>query len=129
MGRYWNIIIEKIGHENEKISKWRTWLLDYKFNDIYPDDKYVWLTDVLALKSVYAGNFGVGCILVDFHGNVVVQGHREVFHPYFQSDRHAEMVVMDEFEDIQPDISKIQGLTLYTSLESYNQKFMKIFIN
>ncbi|NJD51479.1 MAG: nucleoside deaminase [Candidatus Methanoperedens sp.] len=118
--------IAKIGHENEKISKLRTWLLDYKFNNAYPDDKYVWLTNVLALKGVDSGNFGVGCILVDIHGNVVVQGHNEVFHPYFRSDRHAEMVVMDEFEDIQFDIPEVQGLTLYTSLESCPMCFVRL---
>jgi len=118
--------IAKIGLENEKISRWRTRLLDYKFNDAYPDDKYVWLTNVLALKGVDSGNFGVGCILVDVYGNVVVQGHNEVFYPYFRSDRHAEMVVMDEFEDKQLDISKIQGFTLYTSLESCPMCFVRL---
>ncbi|MDL5503021.1 MAG: nucleoside deaminase, partial [Candidatus Methanoperedens sp.] len=101
-------------------------LLDYKFNDACPDDKYVWLKNVLALKGVDSGNFGVGCILVDFHGNVVVQGHNEVFNPYFRSDRHAEMVVMDEFEDTHRDIPMIQGFTLYTSLESCPMCFVRL---
>ena len=30
--------IAKIGLENEKISRWRTRLLDYKFDDAYPDE-------------------------------------------------------------------------------------------
>ncbi len=81
---------------------------------------------MLALKGVDSGNFGVGCILVDFHGNVVVQGHNEVFNPYFRSDRHAEMVVMDEFEDTHRDIPKIQGFTLYTSLESCPMCFVRL---
>jgi tRNA(Arg) A34 adenosine deaminase TadA len=110
--------LEKIGLENENISKWKSRLLYYEFNDAYPDDTYVWLTDVLALKAVDSGNFGVGCILVDFHSNVVVQGHNEVFNPYFRSDRHAEMVVMDDFEDTHRQFLKLQGYTLYTSLES-----------
>jgi len=96
--------LEKIGLENENISKWKTRLQYYEFKEAYPDDKYVWLTDVLALKAVDSGNFGVGCILVDLHGNVVFQGHNEVFNPYFRSDRHAEMVVMDDFEDTHRDI-------------------------
>jgi cytosine deaminase len=117
--------LAKIGHEKEEISKLRTWLLDYKFNEVYPDDKYVWLTNVLALKGVDSGNFGVGSILVDVHGNVVVQGHNEVFYPYFRSDRHAEMVVMDEFEDKFQDI-KMQGFILYTSLESCPMCFVRL---
>lgn len=81
---------------------------------------------MLALKGVDSGNFGVGCILVDVHGNVAIQGHNEVFYPYFRSDRHAEMVVMDEFEDIQLDISEIQGFKLYTSLESCPMCFVRL---
>jgi tRNA(Arg) A34 adenosine deaminase TadA len=111
--------LEKIGLENKKISKLKNWLLNYEFNSIYPDDKYVWLTNVLALKGVDSGNFGVGSILVDLNGNVLIKGHNEVFNPYFRSDRHAEMVVMDEFESTHRDISKLlQGYILYTSLES-----------
>lgn len=98
--------------------KWKTWLADYQFNDEYPDDRYVWLTCVLALEAVDAGNAGIGCILVDGAGSVVVRGHNEVFKPYFRSDRHGEMVVMDEFEDTHQDITKLEGYTLYTSLES-----------
>jgi tRNA(Arg) A34 adenosine deaminase TadA len=100
------------------IGKWKTWLADYEFNDEYPDDRYVWLTCVLALKAVNIGNAGIGCILIDGGGNVLVRGHNKVFNPYFRSDQHAEMVVIDEFEDTHQDISELQGYTLYTSLES-----------
>jgi tRNA(Arg) A34 adenosine deaminase TadA len=100
------------------IGEWKTWLADYEFNDEYSDDRYVWLTCVLALKAVNIGNAGIGCILIDGAGNVLVRGHNGVFNPYFRSDRHGEMVVMDEFEDTHQDITKLQGYTLYTSLES-----------
>lgn len=110
--------LEKIGFNNMDVSKMKTYLLDYEFNLDYPDDRYVWLTNVLALKAVDAGNFGVGCILVDGRGNVVNQGHNEVFNPYFRSDLHAEMVVMDNFENMHPDFTDMKDHTLYTSLES-----------
>jgi len=48
----------------------KTYLLDYEFNGDCPDDKYIWLTNVLALKAVDSGNFGVGCILVDGRGTL-----------------------------------------------------------
>ena len=51
-----------------------------------------------ALTAVSEGNYGVGCVLVGPKGDVLLRNHNRVFSPYFRSDRHAEMVVMDEFE-------------------------------
>ncbi len=110
--------LAKINPENRDIDKFKARLTGYKFNNAYPDDSYIWLADILALEAVNSGNFGVGCILTDANGNVVVRGHNEVFNPYFRSDRHGEMVVMDEFEDAHQNILNPEGFTLYTSLES-----------
>lgn len=110
--------LKKIGFNNRSVSKMKTYLLDYEFNRDCPDDKYVWLTSVLALKAVDSGNFGVGCILIDSRGNVVVEGHNEVFNPYFRSDQHAEMVVMDTFESMHRNLANLKDYTLYSSLES-----------
>jgi cytosine deaminase len=107
----------KIDPENESIGKWKTWLKNYRFDHEYPDDSYIWLTDVLALVAVNSGNFGIGSVLIDGSGGVVVQGHNELFNPYFRSDRHGEMVVMDKFEDTHRDATKLEGYALYTSLE------------
>jgi cytosine deaminase len=107
-----------ISIENKDIKFWKDWLAAYDFDARYPDDDYAWLTSVLALKAVNAGNFGIGCVLIDGNGNIVARGHNEVFHPYFRSDRHAEMVVMDEFEDTHHKTASMDGYTLYTSLES-----------
>lgn len=110
--------LAKIDPKNKDTSKFKARLTEYKFNNKYPDDSYIWLTDILALKAIDSGNFGVGCILTDVNGNVVAYGHNEVFNPYFRSDRHGEMVVMDEFEDTHQNITELEGFTLYTSLES-----------
>src|SRR5262249_45835252 len=83
----------------------------------HPDDAYAWLTCALALTAVAAGNFGVGAVLVEGDGQVVAQGHNQVFRPHFRSDRHAEMVVLDDWEDTQPHLPEGATLTLYTSLE------------
>ncbi len=107
--------LEKICQANKNAAEWRTWLTDYQF--VYPDDSFIWFTNILALKAVDNGNFGVGCILIDGNGNIVAQGNNEVFIPYFRSDRHAEMVVMDKFEDTHSNIHEKEGYTLYTSLE------------
>ncbi len=96
---------------------WKVWLISYQFQSEYPDDPYVWLTCVLALKAVSLGNFGIGCLLINEKGEVVVHGHNQVFTPYFRSDRHAEMVVMNDFEKRYHGTPEVRNFALYTSLE------------
>lgn len=102
----------------QEICKWKTLLTDYQFDEKHAHDSHVWLTCVLALNAVYLGNFGIGSVLAGPDGDVLIQGHNEVFNPYFQSSRHAEMVVMDKFEETHKKIAKLKKYTLYTSLES-----------
>ena len=102
---------------SNEIKQWKSFLGKYQYCEDNHDDICIWLTCILALKAVNAGNFGVGSILIDPEGAIVSQGHNEVFNPYFRSDRHAEMVVMDHFEDTRPEQTKLNGYTLYTSLE------------
>lgn len=110
-------ILEKIGSENENIVKWKSWLQKYNFLPEYPDEPYAWLTDILALKSVDSGNYGVGSILVGADGNPEAMGHNLVYSPYFRSDLHAEMVILNYFEEENPQITSLKEYTLYTSLE------------
>jgi len=111
-------ILEKIGSENENIINWKNWLQKYNFSPEYADDPYAWLTDVLALKSVDTGNYGVGSIMVSSGHKIVAMGHNLVYFPFFRSDLHAEMVVLNHFEEENPQITSLKGYTLYTSLES-----------
>ncbi|AKB25280.1 tRNA-specific adenosine-34 deaminase [Methanosarcina sp. MTP4] len=111
-------LLGKIDSRNEKVMNWKRWLAEYGFQPEYQDDPYVWLTDVLALKSVDSGNYGVGSILVDEEGKVIALGHNLVYSPYFRSDLHGEMVVVNQFEKEHPEITTLEGYTLYTSLES-----------
>jgi tRNA(Arg) A34 adenosine deaminase TadA len=57
-----------------------------------------------ALAAAGMGNYGVGAVLVDPNGYVVEQGRNSVFFPHFRSDLHAEMVVMNAFEERYPAI-------------------------
>jgi tRNA(Arg) A34 adenosine deaminase TadA len=70
-----------------------------------------------AFAAARQGNFGVGAVLVDPHGSVVAQGHNTVFSPRFRSDLHAEMVVMNAFEERHPTTDTLRGYTLLCSLE------------
>ena len=111
-------ILEKIGSQSENIINWKNWLQEYDFFPEYPDDPYAWLTDVLALKSVNSGNYGVGSILVGVGGEIAAMGHNLVYSPYFRSDLHAEMVTVNYFEKENPQITTLKEYALYTSLES-----------
>lgn len=108
----------KAGFKNEKVINWKNWLQSYTFHPEYEDDPYAWLTNVLALKSVDSGNYGVGSIITDSKGDVVALGHNLVYSPSFRSDLHAEMVTLNSFEEKNPQITTLKDYTFYTSLES-----------
>lgn len=115
-------ILREIGSraalKNEKIIYWKNWLQLYNFHPECTDDPYAWLTDVLALRSVDSGNYGVGSIITDVEGEVVTLGHNLMYSPSFRSDLHAEMVILNDFEEKNPQITTLKNYTLYTSLES-----------
>ncbi len=111
-------LLKKIASKNKEAMTWKRWLGEYSFQPDYRDDPYAWLTDVLALKAVDSGNYGVGSILVNAEGKVIALGHNLVYSPYFRSDLHGEMVVVNQFEKEHPEITTLEGYTLYTSLES-----------
>jgi tRNA(Arg) A34 adenosine deaminase TadA len=100
------------------INKWKQMLCFYQVNPEYVDDFFALETCKLALEAVELGNFGIGCIIVNPNGDIVAKGYNQVFYPYFRSDGHAEMVVMDKIEDIHRVTNGMKGYTLYTSLES-----------
>lgn len=70
-----------------------------------------------ALAAARKGNYGVGAVLVGPGGEIVERGHNLAFEPRFRSDFHAEMVVMNAFEDRFPGLNSMQGYTLVSSLE------------
>lgn len=109
-------LLEEIPEEDADIARWKAVLADYRTREEHSDEPYGFLVCVLALEAVAEGNAGIGCVLVGSDGGSVVQGHNKVFHPYFRSDLHGEMVTMDKFEDLRLEIPPGE-LTLYSSLE------------
>jgi len=97
-----------------ELRHWHKVLRDYRPDDTLPHESHAWLACILALQAVSQGNFGVGAVLIDEAGRVLEYGHNQVFFPYFRSDRHAEMVVLDRWEDARQASGP---LTLVTSLE------------
>ena len=70
-----------------------------------------------ALAAAKNGNYGVGAVLVNPAGEVIEKGQNSVFFPHFRSDLHAEMVVMNSFEERHPTAEHMRGYTLIASLE------------
>src|SRR5215469_14604936 len=82
-----------------------------------PDQRFGLLACREALAAATKGNYGVGAVLVNPQGEVVEQGQNSVFFPHFRSDLHAEMAVMNSFEDRHPATEHMRGYTLISSLE------------
>ena len=81
-----------------------------------------------ALGAARRGNYGVGAVLVDPHGTVIAQDQNAVFYPRFRSDFHAEMLVMNAFEERYPEVDNMRGYTLLCSLEPCPMCFARLLI-
>lgn len=71
----------------------------------------------LAIDAAGMGSCGVGAVLFDGNGQVIVEGHNKVYDGGFRSDLHAEMVVMNEYEALGWPRGEARNCTLVTSLE------------
>ena len=89
------------------------------------EDRAGWLSCVLALTSVIGGNYGIGALILDNNGKLLVYGHNQICKPYFRSDAHAEMVVLSKFEETFQNRKKDE-LILYTSLEPCPMCYVRI---
>ncbi len=89
------------------------------FSPKEPDDRFALMTLQEALDAAGEGNFGFGaCLVNESTGEVVERGHNHVFYPYSRSDLHAEMDVLDRYEDrMKAPVSRADGLALYLSGE------------
>lgn len=70
-----------------------------------------------ALEAARCGNYGVGAVLVDPGRQIVQRGRNRSFRPRFRSDLHAEMVLMNAFEDARPGLEDMRGYTMVVSIE------------
>lgn len=70
-----------------------------------------------AIEGGLEGNAGIGCLILDPDGQVLVSDHNRMLVPRFRSDLHAEMSALNIYEDGQPGGGNLRGHTLVTSLE------------
>lgn len=97
----------------------------------YPDDRFILVTVREAMSGARERNGGIGaCLVREDTGEVLEKSHNRQYEPYFRSDLHAEMDLLDRFEERMKltrsrnpadptylDPRAATGLVLYTSVE------------
>lgn len=96
-----------------------------KPDSAFKDDSFILATLQEALAAKREGSGGIGaCLVREATGEIVVRGHNRQYSPYFRSDMHAEMDLMNRY-DATAQVRKssgrnprqVDGLVLYTSVE------------
>jgi cytosine deaminase len=109
----------------EKLAALEQRITSYTLNQEYKDDIYGLAVVKIALESIREGSGGIGACLVDGStGEIVEYGRNRQFSPHFRSDFHAEMDLLNKYEDRVkkmkgPDnnLRECKNLVLVTSLE------------
>ena len=97
----------------------------------YVDDVFVLVTVREGLLGGRERNGGIGaCLVRKATGEIVERGHNSQYEPYFRSDLHAEMALLNRYEErVRKTRSRdpkdptyrnprnMEGLVLYTSVE------------
>lgn len=111
----------------EKLAALEQRITSFTLNQEYKDDGYALAVVKGALESIREGSGGIGACLVDTStGEIVEYGRNRQFSPHFRSDFHAEMDLLNKYEDRvkkmkRPDnynnLRECKNLVLVTSLE------------
>lgn len=96
----------------------------FKPDPRYPHDPFILITlqEAIAAKREQSGGIGA-CLVRESTGEIVARGHNRQFSPYFRSDLHAEMDLMNRYEDriqalrTEGNPRRVAGLVLFSSVE------------
>ncbi|MDI3325619.1 nucleoside deaminase [Pontibacterium granulatum] len=80
----------------------------------------------LALEALRNDCYGIGAVLIDGNGDILAEGYNRVFEENYRAAAHAEMELLDEFEQRFPDYGDRSGLTMIVSLEPCPMCFTRI---
>jgi cytosine deaminase len=103
--------------DNNNIESLKIRLATYAPEYRLGEHKWAFRCCELALEALEEGNYGVGAVLVDRDNNLLAEAANQVFSEGFNSSAHAEMRVLDQFENMFPDYKDREGLQLISSLE------------
>jgi cytosine deaminase len=84
----------------QKLADLENRILGYTVQHGFPDDPYGLIVVTAALEAIKGESGGIGACLVDSRtGQVVETGRNRQFTTYFRSDLHAEMDLLNRYED------------------------------
>jgi tRNA(Arg) A34 adenosine deaminase TadA len=89
----------------------------YQVNPSFRDEEVGLRCCELALDALVSGNYGVGAVLLDAQGQILVEEKNTVFSTPFCSSAHAEMRVIDRYEAAFRKKHPPGALMLVVSLE------------
>jgi len=113
------------------LQKMQTYLVAFQPAGEYPDDKYAKAANLQALKSVMQGGYGIGSVLIDQDGKIIVAAHNTQIQKH-RSDLHAEMTLLTNFEKSRLAKKYVNiyiykpGLTVFSSAEPCPMCFIRI---
>lgn len=95
--------------------------------DRYPEDELGRAVCEEALAALGEGNYGIGAVIANGAGRIIVRARNQVFEPRFASDGHAEMMAVSALEREHGELNPA-GLTLVASLEPCPMCFTRLKI-
>ncbi len=113
------------------IQKLEVFLKAYQPDKRYPDDVYAKESNVQALKSVKEGGYGIGAVLIDSDGKIILGAHNEQIQKH-RSDLHGEMTLLTKFEESPQSAPYLNsymykpGLTVFSSAEPCPMCFIRL---
>ena len=83
---------------NVMMKKVQDYLIAFKPDPAYTDDIYARAANLQAVKSVLEGGYGIGSVLINPEGKIIVESHNNQMQKH-RSDLHAEMSLLTSFEE------------------------------
>ncbi len=113
------------------LGKLRIYLDNFKPSPEFSDDIYALEANRQALKSVTEGGYGIGSVLIDQDGKIIVAAHNSQMQEH-RSDLHAEMTLLTKFEESHKAKKYMNiyvykpGLVVFSSAEPCPMCFIRI---
>jgi tRNA(Arg) A34 adenosine deaminase TadA len=124
--------IQKTDNVKTICQKIEKYLIAYKNDPNFPDDKFAKAANWQALKSVKMGGYGIGAVIYESKSRKILHAAHNSQMTKLRSDLHGEMTLLNEFED-NPKNKKYrnkyvckEGLTVFSSAEPCPMCFIRI---